>query len=261
MSNNELLQWIVIFLIGSWIPGLFIPRANKWAFALWLPLTAASCFGTCLFLYSLFLLTQGGWDAVGGAFGALSTFICPFLLVLNLWYRPRTFNPLVVAPTTGFCIAGAILFFNAPNHIDRRPVELQLVNINNEAIADASIEYWTLSHENGRSPSIQGRVTTDSEGKAILYTRRLHEIFGTIKKDGYSRCEFHFRPAYQFGFHQTAISWQGAAESPSFQDNQSAMIDVPATDTPELTLYLPRKGIDTWLPYPPYEPTWLPKTK
>ena len=261
MSNNELVQWILVFLIGSWIPGLFVPRESRWSFVLWFPLTAASGLGTLALLWSLAMITQGGWTAVGGLFGALYTVVCPFLLALNLWYRPQVFDPFITVPTVALCLAGVLLFVDAPNHLDKIPVVLHLTTIDDDPVSGASIEYKTYSKENGFSPPIQGEATTDLEGKAILYTRRLHDLYGYIRKDGFSRCSFQFRPSFRFGYHQTAISWQGAAESPNYQDNQSATIDVPATDNLEFTLYMPRKGVDTWLPYPPYEPTWLPKPK
>lgn len=261
MSNNELAQWVIVFLIGSWIPGLFISRKSRWAFVLWFPLTVVSCLGTLALFFSIAMITQGGWTAVGGLFGALYTFVCPFLLVLNLWYRPQLFDPLVTIPTVGLCIAGAFFFMAAPSRLDKIPVVLHLTTVDGEPVPGAAIKYKTYAKESGFSPALQGEAKTDFEGKAILYTRRLHDLFGYIRKDGFSRCQFQFRSSFRFGYHQIAISWQGAAASPDYQDNQSAMIDVRANDHPELTLYLPRKGFDTWLPYPPYEPTWLPKPK
>ncbi len=177
--------------------------------------------------------------------------------------RPKAGNyqMVVVVPTVIAYFAMVVLVAQTiPKYSARSPILVECLTIDEKPIAQVHIVYQTFSTTDGDlAPAVKGDATTDSSGHAIIFTRPRHRIEATLSKEGYSPVHVMMDIAYRFGFHQTSITWNGASSTNGYQDNQFAMVDVPATKALSLKLYLPRRGVDTRLPYPPYNPTWLPK--
>lgn len=266
MSNNILLATIVgVFFLLFAGYGL-IDRGSRWAFLLWFPFTATLGIATTAWLFAMLcaipmLFTHTSLKQALSAGMAFFLFMaltpCPIFFAFCLVAHPKEqaySSRIVTAPIIGYLLM-VIAVLLAPLKTDRVPIDVQCMTKDEQPVSGATISYETrpVGGVSGYSPVIKGKAVTDGSGHGVIFMRRKHNVFAYITKDDFTSVHFKLSANYGLGFHQTRISWSGAngESKPHLTD---AIVKFPDGDRIPIKIYLPRKGVDTELPYPPYHP-------
>lgn len=245
-----------------WFVYLGALRRSRFAFFFWFPLTATAGIGTLAWLWAgLMLLGSarqvGGGDPESGGFALLGAalffgyfLICPISFAVSIWLRPtkEAYKAVFIIPTLAVYMLILANFSAVASYLENQSLVVTVLDTQSRPLDNVVISYETTDQHNGFAiplSSLKGSVHTDPNGQALLMVPKSQQISCELMKPGFARSSFRMDRVWGFGIHQSWVT--------------GGMLDVPDGKIMHVTLYM---GFpDEKLPYPPYNPTWVPKNK
>lgn len=183
------------------------------------------------------------------------------VFVVSVRLRPRdALTPSTVGGSAVIYIAVVAVLFTTHRASGSQTVQFRVLAPDGKPVADATIAFRHRFAGDGSSgrPPASGSLHTDSSGLASLPTDRRHEIRGEINHPEFVEVEFWIDRAWSSHTHSISISWPDPRRAnPEKGVTRSgdgfAHFHLPTSRNMIATFYLPRRGIDEPLPYPPYE--------
>jgi len=265
---NAFVSGLLFLFAVAWLAYLFGLRDKRIAFTLWFPLTAAAFFGTLLWLWAglgLLMAPRGGgesagWAALGAALILGYFLVCPIVLAISLWQRPKSGSyslwkslPIIVL-STAFIFSYGLL----SKQFENQQLRLTILDAQKKPLSNVSVVYQTRLHPlhfSFPSPVRSGQVESGEDGVVQIPAPESHEVECTLKREGYASMTVRMdRALDQFISRQTWISWQFPPSDPkqpwSFHGGSVAQ-DVDSGELMNLTVYLPKNSAETIPTYAP----------
>jgi hypothetical protein len=253
---NQFVIVVLIIFALAWLIYLAGLRDRRIAFSLWFPVAASSFIGTLVWLWAILgLLTAPksgdaalGFYEMGAAIVSELFLICPIVLVISIWQRPRSESYGLIQTSPIIVLYFGLLFFYRPisEAIDNRYIQLSVLDTKRNPVAHAEVDYETSQKTyqfSFPSSPMKGTVYTGLDGIVLLPVPKTHEIDCTIKADGYATLRISMDRAWgSYSWRTATVTWIFAPDDPKKPwetHGGTVQTDIEDSKRMHLDVYLP----------------------
>jgi hypothetical protein len=278
--NTIGLSALCLFAV-AWMVYLSGFRNRRVAFALWFPLTATSFLGTLLWLWAALGLSTApasggagvGFAAMGMAMILGAFLICPIILTISIWQRPKagSYGLVQILPIVFLCVGAIALYRPLSGSVENRVLILTTLDTHKKPVVGAKVHYETTQKTYRISfptVAVHGDFETSADGTVSLALPKEHQAECNIEMPGYANVQVIMDRTWgDWAWHQTTIIWQFPPGNPFSGQGGYVQTDVDDTRPIRLTVYLPsvnagipdygptrvadeKSGKITWTPQP-----------
>jgi hypothetical protein len=257
------LPFLLIVYLVSWIGYIAGLRDQRFAFALWFPLAATSFIGTLLWVLSVIvlvpaLLSRDGnaqWFAIGVSQATLWLLICPFLLGLSVWQRPKrdAYSTRKVLPIILLFIVLPLLLSSTFIYSNVQEFHLTVKDTKGQPIEHAKATYTiTQGYIDLLWPSLTktGQVETALNGELTIRLPASCALECNLSATDYAPLRVQMSVDEP---RSVLINWYFPAEMKDADDwkghSGAVQKNLANSTSMELTVFLPKKGDE---PIPSY---------
>jgi hypothetical protein len=243
----------------AWIGYIAGLRDKRFSFALWFPLAATSLLGTLLWVFSIMvlvpaLLSRDGnaqWFALGVSQATFWLIVCPLLLGLSVWQRPKkdAYSPRIVMPVVLLFILLPFLLKSTFIYSNVQELHLTVKDTKNQPIEQATATYTiTQGYIDLLWPSLTKTVQaeTTSNGQLIIKLPASCALDCHVGAKDYA--PLHIQMSVDEP-RSVLINWYFPAEMKDADDwkghSGAVQKSLPNSSSLLLTVFLPKKGNET----------------
>jgi hypothetical protein len=255
---NHFVTGVLVVIALAWISYIAGARDRRIAFTLWFPFTATCLIGTVVWLWAALALLgarSGGGEAEGWAiFGAWMMFggtsICPIILGISLWQRPKAgaYGLWNTVPVVALYLGLIFSYHSVSGLIENQKLNLVVLDTKMVPVAHAKVTYESTPRSNHLfsfpAASLNGEIETGTDGVVVVPVAKTQQIDIKVTMSGYASLRVSMDRAWgNYTWHQTHVDWQFPPDNPNKSwDYHGGMVqtDVDSGDVMHLAVYLPR---------------------
>lgn len=190
------------------------------------------------------------------------TLICPILLAVSIWKRPRGGAYTIPRMLPSLVLVGSLAlgYRTISSTIENQTLELRVLDTSLVPVSNATVSYETRPRSSEifsfPAASLSGTTTTTQDGTVKLPVPKTQEIDIKVTKQSYASLRVMMDRTWgTYTWHQTGVDWQFPPDNPAKSwESHGGAVQTDVDDCPAMALkvFLPRSFQEKIPAYGPF---------